>query len=194
MLSINLLPWREELRVKRARDFLSAAAISLAAAALVVFCAHIYMEESISWQESRNGRLMAHSKVLDERIAKIRDLEVIRSGIIERMNVIDMLQRDRARIVHVMSEIPRIVPDGVYLLSMKKTGGEIVFSGLSQSNARVSAYMRNMDSSEWVGDPRLAFIESKKKVDHRGFSFGMKAMINGYKKEIVDSGVAKNEP
>jgi type IV pilus assembly protein PilN len=87
------------------------------------------------------------------------------------MNIIQQLQRRRPEIVHVFDEMARRVPDGIYLTNIKQQGQSLVIEGVAESNARVSAFMRNLDASDWFTNPRLVVIESKEKESVRTSNF-----------------------
>jgi type IV pilus assembly protein PilN len=78
------------------------------------------------------------------------------------MDIIQSLQQKRPQIVHLFDEIVRTVPEGIYLTGIKQSGTDININGVAESNGRVSAYMRNIDNSEWMATPKLSVIESKK--------------------------------
>ena len=100
-------------------------------------------------------------KALDERIAEILDLEKEKDRLVSRMKIIEQLQQSRPEIVHVFDELVRALPDGVYLISVKQSGQRLEITGAAESNTRVSAFMRNLDKSEWFLDPDLEVVEVK---------------------------------
>jgi len=161
MARINLLPWREAERKRRQRDFAAAAAAALAAAGLLALGVHVQMEALISAQQARNRYLQEQIAALDVKIKKIQDLEATKANLIARMGVIQSLQKSRPEVVHLFDELVATVPDGIYLTKVEQTGKSVVVEGQAQSNARVSSFMRNIDASEWIGDPTLQLIENK---------------------------------
>lgn len=183
MARINLLPWREWERKRKQREFAGMAAAGAVFAAIAVFIGHIQMENMIGGQEDRNRFLEAEIKTLDERIVKIKDLESTKSKLLARMNVIQELQSNRPVSVHLMDELVRTLPDGVHLKKFTQKGTELTMEGIAQSNARVSAYMRNIDGSLWVGNPKLNVIETKSEDRRRVAEFTLlasqKATANG---------------
>ncbi|MEM1175498.1 MAG: PilN domain-containing protein [Pseudomonadota bacterium] len=153
MPSINLLPWREEQRQKRQREF----GISLGAAVVagigVVILTMWFYEGLIDNQQRRNDRLTAEIKELDKSIEEIDGLERQKERLLARMEIIEQLQKSRPEIVHLFDEIVRQLPEGVYLTGMRQTGDRIEIRGVAQSSTRVSALMRQIDASEWLTDP-----------------------------------------
>lgn len=161
MARINLLPWREWERKQKQREFTGMVAAGAIFAAIAVVIGHVQMESMISNQEGRNLYLEGEIKSLDERIVKIKDLESTKAKLLARMNVIQELQSNRPLSVHLMDELVRTMPDGVYLSKVTQKGADLTMEGVAQSNARVSAYMRNIDGSLWIGGPKLNVIETK---------------------------------
>lgn len=159
MTTINLLPWREELRQEQKKQFGVLTFLMASLAAAIIGLIHIQMAGKIEYQLSRNTFMTTEIARLDEEIAEIRDLKKVRRSLVERMEVIQDLQRSRPSIVHLFTEIVKTVPNGVYLESLTQTGNNLVMNGEAESNARVSTYMRNLDSSEWLKNPNLTVIE-----------------------------------
>jgi type IV pilus assembly protein PilN len=174
MTRINLLPWREEARKERQKQFVVTALLSLVITAGLVGLIHIQIDAMISHQNARNEFLKTEIKALDQKIAEIRELEKTRNKLIERMKVIQQLQQSRPTIVHVFDELVRTVPDGVYLESLKQNENLLSIKGEADSNARVSAYMRNLDASEWLKAPGLDVIQVRDKKVDRVSSFELK--------------------
>jgi type IV pilus assembly protein PilN len=156
---INLLPWREELRQEQKKQFGVMALMTCVLAAAIVGLIHFQMQSKIDYQQSRNRFITAEIKKVDEEIKEIAELQKVRRSLIERMEVIQDLQRSRPSIVHLFSEIVSTVPNGVYLESLSQTGNSLLINGEAESNARVSTYMRNLSASEWLKDPNLTVIE-----------------------------------
>ena len=183
MARINLLPWREWERKRKQREFAAMAAGGAVLAVIAVVIGHAQMENMISGQEDRNRFLETEIKSLDARIVKIKELESTKSKLLARMNVIQELQSNRPVSVHLMDELVRTLPDGVHLKKFTQKGTELTMEGIAQSNARVSAYMRNIDGSLWVGNPKLNVIETKSEDRRRVAEFtllaGQKATANG---------------
>ena len=171
MAKINLLPWREELRKARQKQFAFVAAGAAVFAALVVVYVHIYISGMIEDQNRRNSFLKDQIKIVDRQIKEIQELEKTKANLLARMNVIQQLQRSRPQIVYLFDDLVKTLPDGVYLKKITQKGGELTMEGVAQSNARVSAYMRNVDASDWLQNPRLEVIQSTEKEKERAASF-----------------------
>jgi type IV pilus assembly protein PilN len=162
MPRINLLPWREEQRKERKLAF-TVGLMGATVAALVASAAvYLMFGSMIESQEHRNESLRAEIKQLDKQIEEINNLESAKQKFIARMEIIEKLQRSRPEIVHVFDTIVRTLPDGVYLTSVKQTTKRLKFDGVAQSSTRVSTFMRNIDGSEWLRNPELEVVETKR--------------------------------
>ena len=156
---INLLPWREELRQEQKRQFSVLTGLMMFLAAAIVGLIHLQMVTKIDYQLSRNKFMTTEISKLDKEIAEISELRKVRRSLVERMEVIQDLQRSRPSIVHLFTEIVSTVPNGVFLETLTQTGSNLLMNGRAESNARVSTYMRNLDASDWLKSPNLNVIE-----------------------------------
>jgi type IV pilus assembly protein PilN len=171
MARINLLPWRESERQRRQREFLGMLGGGLVLAAAISTFAHLQVQGMIDYQNRRNAFLDGQIAQLNRRIKEIQDLEKTKANLIARMDVIQRLQESRPEIVHLFDELVSTLPEGVYLTKITQHGRTIEMQGRAQSNARVSAYMRNIDASRWLGRATLKVIEQRaaKKSDLNDF-------------------------
>jgi type IV pilus assembly protein PilN len=171
MPRINLLPWREQQRKVRRREFGVAIAAAAIAAGLFVGGGKLLYAGWITAQESKNDLLKKEIVKLDAQIADIQDLETRKQRLVARMDIIEKLQRKRPEIVHLFDELVKTVPEGVYLTQIKETGNKLEIHGVAQSSTRVSTFMRNIDSSSWMANPSLQVVESAKDSPTGGASF-----------------------
>ena len=171
MPRINLLPWREEERKKRQRDFGVALAAGVVAAIAAVLATMFIYSQMISNQEGRNARLTAEIAELQKSIEEIDGLERQKERLLARMEIIERLQKSRPEIVHLFDEMARQLPEGVYLRGMKQTGSRVEIRGIAQSSTRVSALMRQVDASEWMMDPEVERVETKQSGSSRQAEF-----------------------
>jgi type IV pilus assembly protein PilN len=165
MARINLLPWREELRRERQREFLSLGAGALVLTAAVMGYVHLHIAATIDNQQSRNNFLQSEIRNVDKKIAEIKELEKKKEQLIARMRVIEQLQRNRPEIVHLFDELVKLTPDGLYFTSLTQKGSELSIEGKAQSNARVSALIRNLAGSKWFAQPDLKVIQNRDKKE-----------------------------
>jgi len=176
MAHINLLPWRDELRKKKQQQFAVVGAGTAILGALLVLLAHMQMEGLIETQNERNQFLDKEIAELDTKIAKIKDMEKTKNALLARMDIIQQLQRSRPQSVHLMDQLVYTLPDGVYLKKIAQQDLALTLSGVAQSNARVSAYMRNIDGSQWMAKPKLDVIETKDSERRRSAEFTLRAV------------------
>lgn len=162
MAKINLLPWREEKRAEQTRQFVTMLGLSAFMTAAILLLVHVNIAGQISHQEFRNGILDKEIIRLDLALKEIRDLENTKQELLSRMEVIQSLQRRRPQVVHLFDEFVRTLPEGIHLTKITQRGKDLIINGIAESNGRVSAYMRNIDASDWMATPKLTVIESKK--------------------------------
>jgi len=161
MPRINLLPWREERRRERQQSFIALLVTIILLGGAVVFVANLHASHLVRTQESRNQYLRNEIELVDRKIQEIKELQSTKQALIARMQVIERLQKSRPQIVHLFDELVRTLPNGVHLSTVAQTGNTIEIKGIAESSARVSAYMRNIENSPWLKDPRLGRIETK---------------------------------
>ena len=159
MPRINLLPWREAERKRKRQEFFLSVGAAFATAALVILVGRWQMSAAIEHQNERNQIINDEIAELDKQIQEILGLEKQKERLLARMEIIETLQRSRPEIVHVFDELVRILPEGVYLTYLKQSGTRFEIRGVAQSSTRVSAFMRNIDASEWLADPALQIVQ-----------------------------------
>ena len=164
MARINLLPWREAERKRRQRDFAIAGGIGLGLTLLVVLLVHLQIASLIAGQKGRNVYLNNQVSQLDRQIKEIETLEETKANLLARMNIIQQLQESRPEVVRLFDELVFAIPEGVYLTKLEQSDRNVILEGQAQSNARVSAFMRSIEGSRWIGNPRLLLIEHKDKT------------------------------
>jgi type IV pilus assembly protein PilN len=164
MARINLLPWRTELRKQRQKEFFSITAAAMLSAAAVFCFVHYCIGSMIDYQTQRNKYLESEIALLDKKIKEIEELETKKKRLIAKMEVIQRLQASRPEIVHLFDELARTIPEGIYLTDLSQAENNLTMNGMALSNARVSAYMRNLESSPWMKEPLLNIIETKQET------------------------------
>jgi type IV pilus assembly protein PilN len=179
MPRINLLPWREQERKIRRREFMVAAGAAVFAAVIFVLGGKLLYSSWTDAQNEKNALLKKEIVKLDAQIADIQDLENRRQRLLARMEIIEKLQRKRPEIVHLFDEIVKTVPEGVYLTGIKQTGNKLEIHGIAQSSTRVSTFMRNIDSSVWMDNPVLQVVESAKDSPTGGSNFTLSSDVVG---------------
>jgi len=157
---VNLLPHRAERRKRAKQHFAIVSAGTAVVGLLIVGLVHSYFAERISVQEGRNQFLKGEIAKLETEIAEINKLKDEIRALLARKQVIETLQADRAQTVHLLDELVRQMPEGVFLKSLAQKGMRIQMVGYAQSNARVSTLMRNIEASRWLGEPELIEVKS----------------------------------
>lgn len=165
MPSINLRPWREELRAERQKQF-----ITMLVGIVIVACGLVFLWQNsvtsqIEYQKSRNSYLQTSMKELDKKIKEIEQLKAQRKELLSRMKVIQDLQGTRPVIVRVFDELVRTLPDGLYYDSLDRKADMLAIKGMAESNNRISGLMRNFENSVWFAEPNLTDVSSVKGED-----------------------------
>lgn len=160
MVRINLLPWREERRKQRKQEFYLMMGGAVGVGLLLSGLVWAYFNGQISGQRDRNAFLETEIKKVEAQIADIAELKNKHQSLLARKEVIEQLQGDRYKMVHLFDAVMRTVPDGLVLTGLKQDGEQLTLVGRAQSNARVASYMRNLESSGWMKNPQVTVIES----------------------------------
>lgn len=161
MARINLLPWRAERRKQRQRDFYTMLGFAAIGGVLLSLLIWFYYDRQVSGQGDRNTFLQAEIEKVKEQNKEIERLDRQKDRLLARKKVIEELQAKRSQMVHLFDALVRTIPDGVVLTALKQEGDILTLEGRTQSNARVSAYMRNLEGSGWMTSPELSIIEAK---------------------------------
>ena len=167
---INLLPHREERRKRSRQHFATVAGGTAIIGVALAFLMYQYYERQISTQSDRNNFLATEIKKLDKDIAEINELRNQIQALLARKQIIETLQADRAQTVHLLEQMVRQMPEGVYLKSMRQTSQKVHVIGYAQSNARVSTLMRNIEASPWLDQPLLVEVKSGTTADKKRVS------------------------
>lgn len=175
MARINLLPWREELKKEKQKEFGVTIGVTVFLMAIALGGVHVYFAGKISHQNDRNQLLEREIATVEAKIKEIQQLEKKKRELVARIKVIEDLQSNRSSVVYLLEEMVKAVPEGLLLSSLKQDGNRLEINGDAESNARVSTFMRSLESSDWFGEPILDGIVSQN--DGRSFKLivGMKA-------------------
>jgi type IV pilus assembly protein PilN len=160
MARINLLPWRQERRKQREREFYLMLTMAAVAAVAVVVLAGFWMSRLLDEQNERNAYLRNEIKGLDKQIEEIKGLDKTRAQLLARKEIIEQLESNRSQMVHLFDDMVKTIPNSVRLLSVKQTGNLLTLEGVAESNSSVADYMRNIDGSPWMGHSDLRKIEN----------------------------------
>jgi type IV pilus assembly protein PilN len=157
---VNLLPHRAERRKRAKQHFFVVSGGTAIIGVLIVGLMHSYYAERISMQEGRNAFLKSEMAKLDKEIAEINKLRDEIQALLARKQVIETLQAERSQTVHLLDELVKQMPEGVFLKSVRQSGQRVQVLGFAQSNARVSTLMRNIEASRWLGSPELIEVKA----------------------------------
>ena len=177
MARINLLPWRAERRKQRQKEFTGMLGAAALGAVLLSFLIVNYYNRQIDGENARIAYVKDQIAKVDEQIKEIELLDQKKAKLLARKEVIEQLQSNRSQMVHLFDSLVRTVPDGVVLTSLKQDGEKLTLEGRSQSNARVSTYMRNLESSGWMTNPDLNIIEAKAGNPGLPYEFNLKVKL-----------------
>ena len=161
MILINLLPHREAARKRRRETFYATLGLSAVLGGVIAGMAFLWYQAQISSQQSKNGLLQSAITKLEAEIKEISTLQAEIAALRARQQAVEDLQGDRNMPVHLLNELVRQLPDGVYLTSMKQDNQAVTLQGMAQSNERVSELLRNLgNNSPWLVKPELIEITS----------------------------------
>jgi type IV pilus assembly protein PilN len=175
MARINLLPWRAERQKQRQKQFFSMLALSALAGLALWFAVDTFYDMQIDGQRARNNYLDQEIAKAKERTKEITELELKKSRLLTRKKVIEELQSNRSQMVHLFDSLVRTIPDGVVLTSIKQESETLTLEGRTQSNARISTYMRNFETSGWMTSPDLSIIQAE--GDDKGLPYIFKLTV-----------------
>lgn len=183
MIRINLLPHREIKRAARRRQFGVLLVASLVLAAGVIGLGQAAISNRLAVQDERNAFLEQEIAKLDIKIKEIKKIKEETRALLERKQVVEALQSNRTEVVHLFDEIIRILPEGLYVRSVKQSGDQIELLGYTQSSARVSTLMRNLEDSPWFEQPALVEIRAATVNGLRANEFNLRVRQSKQKAE-----------
>lgn len=157
---INLLPHREMRRKQQQQYFFVMLGVVVAMGAAIWFGVHTYLDSALTNQQARNKYLEQEIVKIDKEIAEINKLKEQIAALLKRKQVVETLQSNRAEVVHLLDQLVRQLPDGMYLKTIKQQGVKVTISGYTQSQARVSTLMRNLEGSQYLQKANLVEIKS----------------------------------
>ncbi|GIU48236.1 PilN domain-containing protein [Shewanella algidipiscicola] len=178
MANINLLPWREEAREKHKRDYLGILMAVFIGASLLVYAALMVIDMMTEEQRGRNAYLQSEIQLLETQIAEIKKIRERKKDIERRTEIILNLQQARNLPTHVLDELVRIVPPGIYLSSIEKKGSLLWIEGRSESNNNVANMMRKVTTSLWLHDPNMQSIVSQNEAMRQLQRFSLRVSIS----------------
>jgi type IV pilus assembly protein PilN len=191
MIRVNLLPHREERRKRQQQQFFIMLGVVVAVGALIWGLVHSYLSDQIDNQLSRNRYLTEEIAKVDKQIAEIKTLQDQIDALLNRKRAVELLQSNRAQAVQLLDQLVRQLPDGVYLKGVKQVGQRVTISGVTQSQARVSTLMRNIDSSPVLEKPNLVEIKAVQQGPVRANEF---TLVVGLRQQRAEEPQKKPAP
>ena len=159
MARINLLPWREEERARRNKEFITLVVAVTLLSLLAAFATWSYFNNELAEQLDANALIEQENARLDKALVEIDSLEQRREDIISRMQVIQDLQGRRPIPVRLWDDLAKAIPPALYLNNLKREGDVLTLTGLADNPNVVSSLIRNLDSSKWMGDSAVSNIQ-----------------------------------
>jgi type IV pilus assembly protein PilN len=184
MARINLLPWREEARRERQRQFMYSLMATLVLGAVLVLMIGMFFDQRISHQEVRNQQLQVEINRLGQRIERIKELEKTRSRLLSRKQIIESLQASRSLTVELLDKLAKTIPAGITL--------NITLLGSSQSNARVSAYLQSLDNMDLFVNPELQYVRASEnpRSQTETYEFSIRVKADNTKSQTKEADLA----
>jgi type IV pilus assembly protein PilN len=180
VILINLLPHREAARKRRKEAFQAALFASFLMGIVIAGAIYWWLQMLISEQQDKNNYLKREIAVLENQIKEIANIEEEIASLVARQKAVENLQADRNLPVHLLNELVKQLPDGVYVNNFKQVDRTVTMQGMAQSNERVSELLRNLtNNTPWISKPELLEITSASvalsaKDQRRVSSFKMK--------------------
>ncbi len=183
MILINLLPHREERRKRRKQAFFVGLGVAAAVGVAIAALWYLVIDQVTEAQRARNNYLQQEIAALEAQIKDIANLRGEIEALKARQKAVEDLQTDRNIPVHLLNELVKQTPEGVYLTSIKQTDNVVAVSGIAQSNERVSELLRNtLYNSQWLERPELIEIKAAAAKENardprRLFDFSMRVFL-----------------
>ncbi len=181
MILVNLLPHREERRKRRKAAYFAGIGLSAAAGLLIAGLWYVVLQQMISVQQERNAFLVAETRKLEAQIKDVATLKAEIASLKARQKAVEDLQVDRNVPVHVLNELVRQTPEGIYFNTVRQDGNALTVNGVAQTNERVSEFLRNTNTqSDWLSNPQLVEIKvsgTQARDQNRLFDFATRLTI-----------------
>ena len=191
MIRINLLPHRQEKRAARKRQMAIAAGVVASVGLVIALLGHTYLSGRVEKQRDRNAYLTQEMASLDKQIEEIKSIKEQTQDLLARKQVVESLQTNRSEAVHLVDQLVRQLPEGMWLKSVKQTGQIVNIIGLAQTNGRISTLMRNLDGSEWLEKPELVEIKATTANNVQASEFSMNVRVKRAAAQTDDAANAK---
>jgi len=192
MKQINLIPWREQAREQLKREFFNMLAAAMLFSLLLLAIVYFIISTAIKNQNNINYLYQHEISQLNQQLTIIDELKKQQKGVVDRIGIIDQLQATRSQVATIFSDMVKILPSGVYLTSIKLVEDNIAITGKAESNARISEFMRNLETLPWVDQVSLSQIQSKPGINgyHNDFLLALKLKVLQGTQDIANAQAA----
>ena len=187
MIRINLLPHREIRRKQQQKEFFIMLGVVAGIGVAIWFATHSYLSGVLEEQNGRNAYLETEIVALDKQIEEIKKVQEQTAALLQRKTIVESLQANRAETVYLLDQLVRQLPDGVYLKSVQQKASKVAVNGFAQSNARVSTFMRNLESSPYLEKPSLVEIHAVTDKTSRLSEFSLSVSLARSKQDPAGS-------
>lgn len=191
MIRINLLPHREIKRKHLQKQFFIMLGFVVAVGLAILGGTHLFLDNQLQNQNGRNAYLDSEIATLDKQIQEIQKLKEQIAVLLQRKKVVEALQANRAETVKLLDQLVRQLPDGVYLKGVQQKAAKVTVNGYAQSNARVSTFMRNLESSPYLEKPGLIEIHAINEKGSRLSEFSLSVSLTRAKEDAAGKSAAK---
>jgi len=143
---------------------------SVLSAIIVILVWQYWMNSAIQTQNIRLNYLQQQHIALDKKIKSLHEIEQQHQQMLQRLAIVNQLELERGIVAEAFNSLPSIMPDSVYLTHWQHIGNNMIFSGMAQSNAEITEFMRNLDATHWADDANLNEIKSPNASIKGGFN------------------------
>lgn len=197
MININLLPWRIQLQKEKQREFIFLIFVGLGISIFICLIVHLYLARQLSKQTSVNNYLLEQITIVDQQITEVNTIKQQKNDLIRRLYIIHQLQTSRVELVEMFNAFINVLPPGIYITSIKKSGNMVTINGQARSNQQVSQLMKNIGASSSFSNPVLTEIQdnntpqSQQTAINEAFPLGFELQV---KQEATEGIMEETKP
>jgi len=178
MANINLLPWREEAKLKRQHEFNMFAAFAFLFGVFFAIVISVLLDNQLALQAQKNAYLKDEIAIINGQILEIRELRKTKADLKKRMDLIERLQNARSLSTHLLDSLAKLMVPGVYLEQVERKGNTLWIEGLTESNNHLANLLRNFENSQWYKDPLVKQIDLQEGSLRQLNKFSLRVDVN----------------
>lgn len=178
MANINLLPWREEAKIKRQHEFNMFAGLACLVGIFCTIVLSTLLDGELELQARKNAYLKSEIAIIDGQISEIRELRKTKADLKKRMDLIERLQNARSLSTHLLDSLAKLMVPGVYLEQVERKGNTLWIEGLTESNNHLANLLRNFENSQWYKDPLVKQIDLQEGSLRQLNKFSLRVDVN----------------